>query len=95
MPCHVADKVAISATRYAATPSTQAGRLLKLNKNHSFAFYSVGFNHLIFLNDCKNEFPFKAAASAECGSMLGGTSGYWSPNTDFEDVEVLWPEPKR
>ena len=27
--------------------------------------------------------------------MLGNSSGYWSPNSDFEDVEVLWPEPKR
>ena len=28
--------------------------------------------------------------------MLGRqSSGYWSPNSDFEDVEVLWPEPKR
>ena len=22
-------------------------------------------------------------------------SGSWSPTSDFEDVEVLWPEPKR
>ena len=27
--------------------------------------------------------------------MLGNSSGYWSPGSDFEDVEVLWPEPKR
>lgn len=27
--------------------------------------------------------------------MLGGYSGHWSPGDEFEDVEVIWPEPKR
>ena len=27
--------------------------------------------------------------------MFGHSSGDWSPGSDFEDVEVLWPESNR